>query len=52
MSKALRKTIATRSRLENIVHRKCTEGIRERFRNKKIIAVDCIKRKERNIIEI
>ena len=35
MSKALRKAIATRSRLENIVHRKCTEDIRERFKKQK-----------------
>ena len=45
-SKALRKAIATRSRLENIFHRKRTRIGRE------IIVVDCIKRKERNFIVI
>ena len=51
-SKALRKAIATRSRLENIFHRKRTEDSKRSFKKQKIIVVDCIKRKERYFIII
>ena len=52
MSKALRKAIVTRSRLENKFHRKRSEDRKGAFKKQKNIVVDCIKRKERNFIVI
>ena len=52
MTKALRKAIASRSRLENTFHLVRTKESRELFKKQKVIVVYCTKRKERNFIII
>ena len=52
MTKALRKAIATRSRLENVYTKKVRRKVRQHLRNIKTIVVDCTKRRDKNFILI
>ena len=58
MTKALRKAIANRSRLENRYYRQKTDDSKTAYlyiifiKNKRTIAVDCIKRKGKSFMTI
>ena len=52
MTKALRRSIATRSRLENRFHKIRSEDSKQAYKKqKKIIVVNYIKKKERNLMQ-